>query len=609
MRFQLYVFAVWQLLAAATAGNGPTVDLPYARYQGVYNSTSNLNIFRGIRYAAPPTGKLRWQLPQEPDSSKTAVTPAVSDPPHCPWSRRSLQYPKTEAEEVSLRSFNVTGDEDCLFLNVFAPADAEDLPVLVWIHGGGYSLDEAASFDFSTQMGTNNNTYLAVVIQYRLGAFGFLSSADVVANGVGNAGLHDMVFALQWVQKNICKFGGDPGKVTVAGQSAGAGAALLLATTDITDGLFSGIIASSPYITTQPQFDGYRPTKNYQMLAERVNCSSTDSSSSLFSCLQNVDSVSLQNASDWVSTQGRYGQWAWGPVADGNLTKDTFSNRLSHGLKGSRLLTSNVADEGPYFTPQNITSQADFVSLLQSNYPKLTASNITEILATYAQKHEDFLTANSKDANNTDPGFATNGRDAPYATTVSNYATGWQQVANNFYAEATVICPSHWVADAYAAKEGGRAWRYQFSIPPAYHGLDVGSGSGFDVLLADVNTPNTSITLPLRRGLQTAWGDFIVNGAPTLSGSGSYVSVWPQWRMGGNGAAYMLNVNVTGGVPTEKESTFDGMVKLQITSYLPGGANDPPLQDALDIVDGEKWEDGRGERCRMLATLSHWINE
>lgn len=181
-----------------------------------------------------------------------AITPAISNPPHCPWSRRSLQYPKTEAEEVSLRSFNVTGDEDCLFLNVFAPADAQDLPVLVWIHGGGYSLDEAASFDFSTQMGTNNNTYLAVVIQYRLGAFGFLSSADVVANGVGNAGLHDMVFALQWVQKYICKFGGDPGKVTVAGQSAGAGAALLLATTDITDGLFSGVIASSPYITTQP---------------------------------------------------------------------------------------------------------------------------------------------------------------------------------------------------------------------------------------------------------------------------------------------------------------------------------------------------------------------
>ncbi|OHW95365.1 carboxylesterase family protein [Colletotrichum incanum] len=543
------------------------------------------------------------------DCNRTDITPAVSDPPHCPWSRRSLQYPKTAAEEVSLRSFNFTGNEDCLFLNVFAPADAKDLPVLVWIHGGGYSLDEAATFDFSTQIGTNNNTYLAVVIQYRLGAFGFLSSADVVANGVGNAGLHDMLFALRWVQKHIRKFGGDPRKVTVAGQSAGAGAALLLATMEKTDGLFSGVIASSPYITTQPKFDGPRPTKTYQMLAERVGCSSTGSSSSLFSCLQNADSQSLQNASDWVSTQGRYGQWAWGPVIDGKLVRDTPSNQLSQGVKGSRLLTSNVADEGPYFTQQNITSQADFVSFLQTNYPKLAASNITEILATYTQKHEDFLTANSKDANNTDPGFATNGLNAPYATTVSNYATGWQQVANNFYAEATFICPSHWLADAYAAKKGGQAWRYQFSVPPAYHGVDVGSGSGTDVLLADVNTSNTSITLPLRRALQTAWGDFIVNRAPTLRGSGSNVTVWPQWRTGEDGVAHMLNANMTGGVPTEKESPFDGMVNLQITSYLPGGAGDVPLQAVLDIVDGEAWEDGRGARCRMLAALGDWLTE
>ncbi|GKT59298.1 carboxylesterase family protein [Colletotrichum tofieldiae] len=586
MRFQSCVSAALPLLAAAADTNGPTVDLPYARYQGVYNSTSNLNVFRG-----------------------TAITPAVSDPPHCPWSRRSLQYPKTAAEEVSLRSFNVTGDEDCLFLNVFAPADAKDLPVLVWIHGGGYSLDEAASFNFSTQIGTNNNTYLAVVIQYRLGAFGFLSSADVVANGVGNAGLHDMLFALRWVQEHICNFGGDPSQVTIAGQSAGAGAALLLATMDNTDGLFSGVIASSPYITTQPKFDGPRPTKTYQMLAERVGCSSTGSSSSLFSCLQKADSQALQNASDWVSTQGRYGQWAWGPVIDGKLIRDAPSNQLSKGVKGSRLLTGNVADEGPYFTQQNITSQAEFVSFLQTNYPKLAASNITEILATYTQKNEAFLTTNSKGANNTDPGFATNGLNAPYATTVSNYATGWQQVANNFYAEATIICPSHWLADAYATKKGGRAWRYQFSVQPAYHGLDVGSGSGTDVLLADVNTPNTSITFPLRRALQTAWGDFIVNRAPTLRGSGSAVTVWPQWRTGGNGVAHMLNANMTGGVPIEKESPFDGMISLQITSYSPGGAGDLPLQPVLDIVDGEAWEDGRGERCRMLATLGDWITE
>ncbi|TDZ73390.1 Lipase 2 [Colletotrichum trifolii] len=613
MKSQLILSAALPILASAANPVGPTVELPYGRYEGVHNSTTNLNIFRGIRYAAPPIGNLRWQPPQPPRPSNASITPAVDDPPHCPWARRSLLYPKTAAEEASLDKFDLAGDEDCLFLNVFAPADAKDLPVLVWIHGGGYGLDGAGSFDFSTQIGTNNNTYVAVAIQYRLGAFGFLSSADVAADGVANAGLHDMLFALRWVQKHISEFGGDATRVTVGGQSAGAGAALLMATMDGADELFTGVIASSPYITTQPEFDDARPTALYQSLAERVGCAPSRNSSSLLTCLRQADSTALQNASDWVSTRGRYGHWAWGPVTDGKLIKDAPAAQLSKGVRGFRVLTSNVADEGPYFTPQNITSRADFVSFLRVNYPRLSEPNVTEILAVYSQKHEALLAASSRDANNTDPGFSTNGVRAPFATTMSNYAAGWQQVANNLYAEATFVCPSQWLADAYAAKQGGKAWRYQFSVPPAYHGSDVGSGTNFDVLLAPVTTPGTSVTQPVRRGLQTAWGDFIVAGAPTLRGAGSdetktTSSYWPQWKRPGGGGASMLNVNMTGGVATEKQASFDGMVSLQITSYVPGGAGDEPLEAVLEVVDGDAWEDGRGERCRVLASLSPWIS-
>ncbi|EFQ32585.1 carboxylesterase [Colletotrichum graminicola] len=621
MRLKSYLLALLPLLAVAVSADGPTVDLSYARYQGTYNSTLKLNIFRGIRYAAPPTGKLRWQLPQEPEditsnknsnTSDKATISATSNPPHCPWSRRSLQYPKTASEESSLAAFDIFGDEDCLFLNVFAPAGAEDLPVVVWIHGGGYSLDSAANYDFSTQITTNENKYLAVVIQYRLGAFGFLSSADVVANGVANVGLHDMLLALRWVQKHICKFGGNPSKVTVAGQSSGAGAILVLATTNEAEGLFDGVIASSPYLTTQPQFDGVRPTKAYHSLADRVGCSLTNETSSLFACMQNVDSITLQNASDWVSTQGLYGHWEWRPVIDGKLLTNIASRHLgsrTDSVKGVRLLTSNVADEGPYFTWQNITSQTTFVKFLTTYYPKLTASNVTEVLAVYTQKYEDFIMANSKDVNNTDPGFDTDGRNAPFATTMSNYAMGWQQVANNLYAEATFVCPSHWLANAYATKSGGRAWRYQFSASPAYHGFDVGTGSDYDVLLAPVDTPNSTVPRSLRRALQTAWGDFIVTGAPTLRDTGPSTTFWPQWKEGGQGAASILNANVTGGVLVENDSSFDGMVTLHITSHLPGGFDYPPLQAVFEIADGDTWEDGRGKRCSMLAELSPWMNE
>lgn len=327
--------------------------------------------------------------------------------------------------------------------------------------------------------------------------------------------------------------------------------------------------------------------------------------------MQKADSLTLQNASDWVSTQGRYGQWEWRPVIDGKLVRDTLTQELSQGkagVNGRRVLTSNVADEGPYFTWQNITTQAHFVSFLQSNYPALSAGNVSEILATYAQKHEAFLTANSKDANNTDPGFSTNGLESPYATTVSDYATGWQQVANNFYAEATFVCPSHWLANAYTAKDGARAWRYQYSVPPAYHGVDIGSGSAVDVLLAPVDTPGTAVTMPMRRALQNAWGQFITRGEDlVLGGSGGSATVWSQWKEGGRGVASMLNANMTGGVPVGKVSSFDGMVSLNITSYAPGDAGSPPLEAVLNVVDGDKWEDGRGERCRLLADLSPWL--
>ncbi|KAJ0307329.1 hypothetical protein COL516b_003942 [Colletotrichum fioriniae] len=500
MRFHSFFHIAVPLLAtAASAADGPIVDLKYTKYQGTFNSTLNLNIFRGIRYAAPPTGDLRWKLPQDPTPSGTnttndTLTPATANPPRCPWARRSLQYPKTAAEEAALQNFAFAGDEDCLFLNIFAPAGAtalpRPLPVVVWIHGGGYNLDSASSFDFSSQITTNNNSYVAVVIQYRLGAFGFLSSEELVkGGGVANAGLWDMVHALRWVKTHV----------------------------------------------------------------ERIGCSTNTTSSSLLSCLQKADSLTLQNASDWVSTQGRYGQWEWRPVIDGKLVRDTLTQELSQGkagVNGRRVLTSNVADEGPYFTWQNITTQAHFVSFLQSNYPALSAGNVSEILATYAQKHEAFLTANSKDANNTDPGFSTNGLESPYATTVSDYATGWQQVANNFYAEATFVCPSHWLANAYTAKDGARAWRYQYSVPPAYHGVDIGSGSAVDVLLAPVDTPGTAVTMPMRRALQNAWGQFITRGEDlVLGGSGGSATVWSQWKEGGRGVASMLNANMTGGVP------------------------------------------------------------
>lgn len=113
-------------------------------------------------------------------------------------------------------------------MSVFSPDNARNLPVLLYIHGGGYGLVNA-NRSLATIIKANNDGFLTVGIQYRLGAFGYLSSSEVNEFGVVNAGIEDQTFALKWVQKHIRKFGGDPDKVTVAGESAGAGSAMLQA--------------------------------------------------------------------------------------------------------------------------------------------------------------------------------------------------------------------------------------------------------------------------------------------------------------------------------------------------------------------------------------------
>jgi carboxylesterase type B len=122
--------------------------------------------------------------------------------------------------------FGGPSSEDCLFLNVYAPPNAANLPVLVWIHGGGYGLGNGQQ-NLTDLILANNGSFLGVTIQYRLGAMGFLSSDEVDRFGTVNAGLKDQTFALQWIQKYIHLFGGNPRAVTISGESAGAGSVML----------------------------------------------------------------------------------------------------------------------------------------------------------------------------------------------------------------------------------------------------------------------------------------------------------------------------------------------------------------------------------------------
>jgi len=195
--------------------------------------------FKGIPYAAPPVGDLRWRPPQ-PVATWQRTRACTAYGPACP-------QPAGGAESY----FDVgQQSEDCLYLNVWSPArsSTESRPVMVWIHGGSF-VSGAGSMDVYNGRNLATKGVVVVTINYRLGALGFLAHPALSkesARGVsGNYGLLDQLAALQWVQRNIAAFGGDPTRVTVFGESAGAISILDLLVSPLSEGLFHRAIAES----------------------------------------------------------------------------------------------------------------------------------------------------------------------------------------------------------------------------------------------------------------------------------------------------------------------------------------------------------------------------
>jgi para-nitrobenzyl esterase len=230
------------LAATAAAARGATT---VAVEQGTLQGTSRQSVvaFLGVPFAAPPLGDLRWRPPAKP-VAWTGVRKADHFGASCyqPFPAPSFGPYTKEFTDTPAPS------EDCLFLNVWAPPKKGTYPVLVWIHGGGFGGGSGAVPIYD---GANLAAKGAVVvtINYRVGPFGFLAhpalSAEDPHHASGNYGLLDQIAALKWVRKNIARFGGDPAKVTIAGQSAGAASVNDLLVSPLAAGLFSRAISES----------------------------------------------------------------------------------------------------------------------------------------------------------------------------------------------------------------------------------------------------------------------------------------------------------------------------------------------------------------------------
>lgn len=196
------------LPGVGSAGTAPVVRTGDGVLRGI--EAAGHDAFLGIPYAAPPVGELRWRAPQAP-AAWPGIRDATTPGPRCPQHGTPAQPP-------------VVGNEDCLYLNVVTPLNARrvaHLPVMVWLHGGGFTSGSGSDYDPARLVAIGH--VIVVTLNYRLGALGFLDLPDLAAQGpyAGNYALADQQAALRWVRHNATAFGGDPGNVTLFGQSGG----------------------------------------------------------------------------------------------------------------------------------------------------------------------------------------------------------------------------------------------------------------------------------------------------------------------------------------------------------------------------------------------------
>ena len=241
------LFLITTMLTACESESGISVD--GERLHGGMVGDTGIAVFRGIPFADAPVGDLRWQAPQAL-RTKIENRDVTEFAPACMQSMGILEWYRDMAE-----LFGSTRDEfadlaiseDCLYLNIWSPNTnyGADLPVMIYIHGGSNDSGWAYEPDYHGHALAERDV-VVVSIAYRLGVFGFFSHPEIVGDGASaNFGLWDQIAALEWVQKHISKFGGDPGRVTIFGESAGAQDVLALMASEQANGLFHGGIMQS----------------------------------------------------------------------------------------------------------------------------------------------------------------------------------------------------------------------------------------------------------------------------------------------------------------------------------------------------------------------------
>lgn len=433
--------------------------------------------FLGIPYAAPPIGDLRWRAPQ-PVEPWSGVREASQFGPSC----IQPELPAAVgALDVGVQS------EDCLYLNVWAPknADGGKLPVMMWIHGGSYILG-SASWPMHDGAAFARQDVVYVSINYRLNYFGFFAHPALTeenADGLlANYGVLDQIAALKWIQRNITAFGGDPDNVTVFGESAGGSFTNLLMTSPLAKGLFHrAIVQSAPTFQRWPRLalrDGLsKPEIAGQKHASRLGADD-------LRALRAVPAEQLMGDPSGVFAAGL------GPIIDGKILIDREAETYEAGLQ-HRL---------PLMIGAN-----DFEASLMAAYPM----SVDTLVASLGPDSARTLAIYNPDGTRTD-----------------------EQIANDIFGDRQFVVPARYIAKEAAKHQA--AYHYHFSYVPedlrgsvhgAAHGSDIDfifdtGGEGAMHPFAD-----TDGTRGLAKAMTTYWANFAKTGDP----NGAGLPEWPRY--------------------------------------------------------------------------------
>lgn len=371
------------IAAFAQDTSDPVVELDRIKYLGHHNDTLGINEFRGLRFAEPPIGSLRWKPPQpfRPRNSIDQIVPATASGSPCVQG-----YPQWTISGA----IEPAGSEDCLFLDVYVPANAtkgSNLPVAVSLPGGGYVMGYASQSSPYALMKHSNNSFIFVNTQFRLGAYGFLGSTEYAKEGgAANVGLLDQRLAMEWVQQNIAAFGGDPSKVTILGGSAGGGSVTshLIWKGGKDQPPFRAAMADFPW--WQQYLSKNQLAKQYENLLKSANCTTLDTLRALSE--ETLKSITQESyISAYADGAYGYGNFYYGPYVDGDLIRGLPSQEFRDGhFTKVPTWTSREGYEGYTFSNQSMTTVAEETEDMHIQFPQADKQFVDNVLDLYPRE-------------------------------------------------------------------------------------------------------------------------------------------------------------------------------------------------------------------------------